>query len=335
VLTSGSISASSAAAGLLVVGPDAGGQPRVKVYDAATRQLKFNFLAYPSPFHGGVRVAVGDVTGDLTPDIITAQGPGGGNLIRVFNGLNGSLVGGFQAFPGNTAVFVAAGDVNGDGGAEIIAGTDQGSEPLVNVFSGTTGGLLFTVAPEGLSPTGGARVASGDVNADGRADLIVAGGPGGIPRIGVIDGATRAELYNYLAADYSFRGDLYVAAGDVTGDGYADIITGAGSGPSDVRIFSGADSTSLARFLAYDASFPGGARVGIADVNNDGWAEIITAQGPGGGQVRAFDARTVSPLASVWPYGQQFQDGAFVAGTMPPPPIQSLSGSSVYVHVRL
>jgi len=85
-----------------VVGADAGAQPRVKVYDAATRQLKLSFLAYESSFTGGVRVAAGDVTGDGIPDIITATGSGGGNRVRVFNGkteaqLTGAL-GNFQAY---------------------------------------------------------------------------------------------------------------------------------------------------------------------------------------------------------------------------------------------
>src|SRR6266542_3224234 len=77
----------TAPAAPLVVGPDAGGQPRVKVYDAVTGQLSMNFLAFESSFTGGVRVATGDVTGDGVPDIIAAKGPGGGSLVRVFDGV--------------------------------------------------------------------------------------------------------------------------------------------------------------------------------------------------------------------------------------------------------
>lgn len=76
--------------GMLVVGPDAGAQPRVKVFDAATGQERFSFLAYSGSFRGGVRVAVGDVSGDGTPDIITGTGLGGGNIVKVFDGRNGN-----------------------------------------------------------------------------------------------------------------------------------------------------------------------------------------------------------------------------------------------------
>ena len=55
------------------------------------RQL-FNFYAYAPNFTGGVRVAVGDVNGDGTPDIITAPGAGGGPHIKVFDGKTGALI---------------------------------------------------------------------------------------------------------------------------------------------------------------------------------------------------------------------------------------------------
>ena len=55
---------------------------------------------YPG-FHGGVRVASGDVNGDGTPDIITAPGPGSGPHVRVFNGEAGREVRSFFAFRPN------------------------------------------------------------------------------------------------------------------------------------------------------------------------------------------------------------------------------------------
>ena len=51
---------------------------------------------------------------------------------------------------------------------------------------------------------------------------------------------------------------MNVAAGDVDGDGLADIITGAGAGGGPhVRAFSGADLSELASFFAFDPAFPG------------------------------------------------------------------------------
>src|SRR6516162_4639410 len=48
-------------------GVDAGSSPGVNVFDGATGTLKSGFFAYAPAFHGGVRVAIGDVNGDGTP----------------------------------------------------------------------------------------------------------------------------------------------------------------------------------------------------------------------------------------------------------------------------
>ena len=81
-----------------------------------------------------------------------------------------------------------------------------------------------------------------------------------------------------------------MACGDVTGDGVAEIITGAGPGGGPhVRVFSvaGGVVTEIASFFAYDPAFPGGVTVAAADLTGDGVAEIIT----GAGRRRAARAR--------------------------------------------
>ena len=62
----------------LVVGADTGSPPLVRVLNAATGTQDTQLLAFPATFYGGVRVAVGDVTGDAYPDLIAGTGPGGG-----------------------------------------------------------------------------------------------------------------------------------------------------------------------------------------------------------------------------------------------------------------
>src|SRR5262249_40727478 len=54
--------------GILAIGPDAGNAPIVDVYDTTTLQFKFSINAYDPSMTGGVRVAVGYVTGNSTPE---------------------------------------------------------------------------------------------------------------------------------------------------------------------------------------------------------------------------------------------------------------------------
>ncbi len=288
------------AANDIVTGSDAGGTPLVRVSDAHGNQ-RFSFDAYTPAFHGGVRVAVADVNGDGIPDIITAAGPGGGPHVKVFDGRTGQELFSFMAYDASvtTGLFVAAGDVDGDGFADIITGPDIGGGPHVKVFSGRNPAVVlrsfFAYTPTLL---GGVRVAAADINGDGLADIITGAGPGGGPHVKVFSGQDNSELRSFFAYAPSFAGGVYVAAGDVNGDGTPDIITGSGQGVH-VKAFDGRSLAVIASFFAYDPSFLGGVRVAAVDVNGNGRADILTAPGSGGGpHVKAFDGLSLALLDS-------------------------------------
>src|SRR5581483_11420783 len=188
-------------------------------------------------------VASADVNGDLFNDIVAAAGPGGGPHVKVYSGKDGSVLQSFFAYdPGfRGGVYVATGDVNGDGVADIITGAGQGGGPQVKVFSGKDGSLIETFMAFAPNFAGGVRVAAGDVDGDGHADIITAAGPGGAPQVKVFSGANGSLLRSFLAYDTGFTGGVFVAAGDVNGDGKADVITGAGAGGAPlVEAFDGA-----------------------------------------------------------------------------------------------
>jgi hypothetical protein len=317
---------------LVAIGADSGFEPRVRVFDPSTGIELFSFLAYGPTVKKGVRVALGDVTFDSVPDIITGPGKGTTSEIHVFDGTTGQpLVGplgtllAFADPKFKGGVFVAAGDVNGDGNKDVIVGTGPGAPPEVKVFSGATGGELVDFVPYDATFKGGVQVAAADFDRDGDCEIVTGPGKGAAPEVRLFDSAgspfTSASLPNlpnqFLAYDAKFKGGVFVAAGDVNGDGVADVVTGAGKGGApQVVAFSGVDGTELARFLALEPKRKSGVRVALADVDGDGRLDILASPGSGRAptEVRAFDGITLEEKTRYLAFDQKFGKGAFVGG---------------------
>jgi hypothetical protein len=282
---------------------------------------RLSFQAFPG-FNGGVRVAMGDINGDGTPDIIVAAGRGAGPHVRIFDSTTGQQIGGplgsFYAYHPNFSggVFVASGDIDGDGRADLITAAGAGGGPHVRVFSGATGAEIrgfYAYAPDF---SGGVSVAVGDVDGNGRADIITGAGAGAGPHVRVFSGNNNAELRSFYAYSPFFPGGVFVGAGDVNADGRADIITGAGAGGGPhVRVFSGQNLVELTGYYAYDPLFSGGVRVAGFDLDGDGRADVVTSPGSGmQSQVRILSGANSSQLNSFLAYSPQVASGVFVAG---------------------
>ncbi|MBP3954784.1 VCBS repeat-containing protein [Gemmata sp. G18] len=146
---------------------------------------------------GRVALVTADVTGDGIADTVAATAGAGGH-VKVFDGATGAKLMSFRPFAGfSGGLSVAAADLDGDGRADLVVGAGAGaSGGHVKVFSGADGSLLrAALAFEGFS--GGVRVGTGDVNGDGRADLIV-GAATGSSHVKVLDGLDGAVLQSFF-----------------------------------------------------------------------------------------------------------------------------------------
>ena len=297
-------------------GTDTGAAASAKLYnsDKTVAQTVTPFVA---GFTGGVRTATADFNNDGVNDLVVGSGPGIATDVRIFNGADGTqlfAVAPFEAtFTGG--VFVAAGDVTGDGVPELIITPDQGGGPRVRIFR--SGDPTQVVADFlGIADAkfrGGARAAVGDVNGDGVGDLGVAAGFGGGPRVAVFNGTTLGgtptTLFNdFFAFENTLRNGVFLALGDVDGDGRADIVAGGGPGGGPrVTVFNGATLVSsggatitpLANFFGGDSTNRGGIRVAVKNLDGDGKADILVGSGTGAGtRVTAYAGSTVNGTAA-------------------------------------
>ncbi|MBV8984941.1 MAG: peptidoglycan recognition protein [Acidimicrobiia bacterium] len=261
----------------VVTGADSGGGPQVRVFTPQGAALS-TFFAYAPQFGGGVRVATARFVGTTVDQIITGAGPGGGPQVRTFN-MNGQPNTSFYAygsgFPGG--VYVAGGNVDGLPGDEIITGAGSGGGPHVRIFrqDGTAIGGFFAY-PNGF--TGGVRVTAGDLNGDGKDEIITAPGPSGGPQIRIfrLDGT---PIGGFWAYGQGFTGGVYVDTVRAP-DGKSDwIVTGAGEGGgTQVRFFT-MDGTPMGGFFLDGST--SGVRVGGGSFDGTNPGQVAVAEGPG------------------------------------------------------
>jgi hypothetical protein len=255
----------------------------------------------------------GNPNSNLAGRFAVGTGVGGTPVLNVFNpdgspltslvpfgpGYNNEVDPTSGGFTGGTRV--AVGDVTGDGVPDYVVGTGPTITAFVDVIDGATGQTVLHYQPFDTFQ-GGVFVAVGDVNKDGTNEIIITPDLGGGPRVVILNGRTFDRIGNFFGIDDpAFRGGARAAAGDVNGDGFADVVVSAGfQGGPRVSVFDGAALTAgrlfhpIGDFFIFDPELRNGAYVAVADVNGDGFGDIIGGAGPGGGpRVQIVSGKTL------------------------------------------
>jgi len=244
----------------------------VRVFNPEGQAIRNGFFAYFSTFRGSTNIITKDLNHDDNPETVVAEN----NRVEIYNQVNQLQ---YQFFPYeerfNGGINIALGDINNDGYEEIITGAAKGG-PHIRFFN-SQGRLInpgFFAYEKNFR--GGVNLAVGDLNGDGKKEIVTARGQGGPPQIKIFN--QKGEVINsgFLAYEKNFRGGVNLALGDLNGDKKDEIITGRGmGGQPEIRIFDGNGKLINSGFLAFNKTNRQGIKVIAYDFDNNGRAEIL------------------------------------------------------------
>lgn len=228
-------------------------------------------------------IAAGDLDGDGKPDLAVTYISGGGN-ITIYKNISSPGVIAFNAVAGyatgSSPYRVLINDIDNDGLPDLVVGNALNSS--VSVFRNTSSSGVLSFAPkiDYMTALYTANICVADIDGDGKKDIAAACYQSHVISIlrntgsrGTIAFASRADIStgNYPSA---------LTAGDIDGDGKADLVVGYFHNFSVLRNRSAAGAFSFDKVnypLSSLASFPPDDIV-LGDVDGDGKADVIVAE---------------------------------------------------------
>lgn len=181
---------------------------------------------YGEGWKGELMFSVGDLTGDGLKEIVVTAHEEGGAEIRVYRNTGELIATPWKAFGGGYrgGAHIGVGDLNGDGYGEILVGASRGGGPQVRVFNYQ--GKLLSGGFFAFDPRfrGGVRPTVGDLDGDGRGEIVAGADIGGGPQVRVFDAKSHTARQGFFAFDPQGRSGVDPVISDIDGDGIPEIL---------------------------------------------------------------------------------------------------------------
>jgi len=236
------------------------------------------------------------------------------SLVKAFQPYTQEVLESFSYNHDNYYFDLAMVDLGGDGYSEYVVANGRGEKPYVTLFDKKGNEVnRFLARNEGYLD--GVQVAAGDLNDDGKGEIVTASKAAWDPNIKVYDGYGK-PLYNLGFYPYGedYQGEVSVAVYDINGDGNLEIITGTGPGVKpEVKVFNRYGQSLEIDFFPSGFSEAAGINVSGIDLGGDGIGEILISSQKGFKPQVAIYRTEGSLIREFMAYDESFTGGVNIS----------------------
>lgn len=284
----------------IVVGGAPNSRAALRVINPDTKKVEKEFYPFGSKARGGMRLAVGNLTG--TGQSLIAVGAEGASdsTVRIFT-LSGRLITSFRPYPAalKNGTAVAMADVDGNGRDELITAPDRGAGQI-RVWTYLPSSKKFVLKTQffafARSTTTGFSLAAGDMNLDGKAEVAVTNRRSArTVLIFHMKGGKMEQAASLKPYPVTISSGITMTMGDIYGDGRRELIVTGGPGYWSQIKFYDIKGRRLMDYLPTVTTYRGGMSLAAFDVNSDGRDELVTTSyGSGDSRTRIFRYNGIS-----------------------------------------
>jgi neprosin-like protein/VCBS repeat protein/FG-GAP repeat protein len=238
-----------------------------------------NYFFFGGPGHEGpVTPGTHDYNSDGKSDLIW-QSANTGQVVLWFmdgqgNEQSGKSVQNGASYPGWNVM--GAGDLNSDGKSDFMWQNASNGQVYVWFMDGQgnqQGGRYFQ---NGATYPGWNVMPAGDLNGDGKSDVMWQNASNGQVYIWFMDGQGNQQGGRYIQGGATFPGWRVMAAGDLNSDGKTDIMwQDTSNGQVYIWFMDGQGNQQGGRYIQNGSTFPGWNIVAGGDLNSDGKSDLI------------------------------------------------------------